>query len=428
MRFVAFDKQVEFHRSEARIRGAFAGKRGGKTESGAIESIKYSENQIGFKSNGVDPYIGAIIAPTKDMLRRLSMAKFMAYAKPFVKKFNKSTQEATWHNDSIIYGLSADEPQRIEGLKLSWVWIDEVFQVSEQLFLEAMARVSDTKGAIWCTGSLGIQYVNPKMHWAYKYFKERPLDGSKIFEWTTAENPYFPQDELRRLKETLDPKTFKQMFTIDWDVPAKNVVYDTFSDPENVLDHYQYDSRLPTYVCIDWGYAHPMACGFFQYDPRSEKVILFDEIVSSRLTIEELYNRIISKGYGITDWYCDIAGTQERETTGYSNVRYFREKHNIHFKYRSTAITEGISVMRPWVKDGLGRRKFYIVRNACPKSLDGIKNYKYQEKNGEILNENPLKKDDDCADMIRYFFVNRFDPRFNKPQVENFNRWGTIKI
>ena len=46
----------------------------------------------------------------------------------------------------------------------------------------------------------------------------------------------------------------------------------------------------------------------------------------------------------------------------------------------------------------------------CPKSIDGLKRYRYNEKDGIIQNENPLKVDDDAVDMIRYFFVNQLDP------------------
>ena len=93
------------------------------------------------------------------------------YAKPFIKDFNKAKSEITWIDDSIIYGLSGDKPERIEGLKLHWAWCDEVLQMSEQLFLEVRARTSDTQGNIICTGSLGLQFINPKQHWAHKHFK-----------------------------------------------------------------------------------------------------------------------------------------------------------------------------------------------------------------------------------------------------------------
>ena len=122
------------------------------------------------------------------MLKRLSWKKFMAYTKPcgMIKNDWKNPLEIEWHNskdndESFIYGISGDRPERLEGVKANWIWLDEVFQIKEQLFLEALARVSDSQGYIICTGSLGVQFVNPKQHWAYKYFKEH-LDR----DWETT--------------------------------------------------------------------------------------------------------------------------------------------------------------------------------------------------------------------------------------------------
>jgi len=423
MIYKAFDKQIEFHKSDARIRGVFAGKRGGKTECGAIEAIIHANTQPGFVDNGIDPYLGVILSPTTTMLRHLSMAKFLAYAKPFDFKYHQTNYEVTWPNGSKIYGVSADKAQRLEGLKCSWIWADEIFQMSQQVFLEAMARVADTQGRIWATGSLGVQYTNPKQHFIHHFFKEKPLQGSECFEWATADNPYFPKEELERLKESLDPRTYRQMFTVDWDVPATNLVYDEF-DEANLQKH-TYDPKLETIISIDWGYAHPMSCLFFQYNRVLDTVHLFDEIVSSKLKLDVLWKRILTKPYRINLWVCDIAGNQEREQTGRSNIAWFREPpRNIPFRYRSTAINYGIPLVRQYIRNGKGQVKFTIDPDKCPKSVDGMRNYSYPEKDGVILNENPVKRDDDCADAIRYFFVNRLDKKVLEDKFVSFNRWG----
>jgi PBSX family phage terminase large subunit len=423
MIYRAHAKQALFHKDTHRIRGVFSGRRGGKTECGAIESIIFSEGKIGFKDDGVDRYTGVIIAPTTDMLRRLSFEKFLSYSKPFKPMIHKSFNEIYWHNGAIVYGISGEHPARLEGIKANWIWMDEVFQLREQIFLEALARVSDTQGRIWVTGSLGTQYTNPKSHWVYKHFKQKPLADSAFFEWSTLENPYFPKDEITRLKETLDPKTFRQMFELSWDVQSSYQVYDDFDDA-NIIKGYQYDPSIETSVSIDWGFAHKMACLFFQYDKKTDRVYCFDEIVGSKITIEQLWDRIKSKGYQINNWYCDIAGTQEREQTGKSNVRWFSEApRNIHFKYRSSAINYGIPIVRSYIKNGLGQRRFFVDEIKCPNLIDGLRNYAYPEKNGVIQNENPVKKDDDCVDGLRYFFVNRLDYNRTKDELANLDRW-----
>lgn len=410
--FTPFDKQNDFLFDPSRIKGAFAGKRGGKTEVGAINAIKLQQTKPNIEFfKGIDPYLGLIIAPTTFMLETLSLKKFLAYAGNAVIDHNKSKNILTWHDHdkthggSLIYGLSADKPARAEGQKPGWIWLEEVFQMSEQMFLEARARVADTKGYLFCTGSLGVQYVNPKQHWAYKYFKQNPDENTVCYEWKTADNPYFPQDELSHLRNTLDPRTFRQMFEIDWDVTPLNAVYDQF-DEGNTTRNYAYSDKLKTYIAVDWGYAHPMAVLFFQYDHINDIVYLFDEIVMSGLTLDKLWQRLISKPYRIDGWCCDIAGNQEREQSAISNIRWFKDKYNVTFKYGRYNILPGVSFVRTYIKNGLGQSKFIVDELRCPKSLDSIKQYKYPTKNGIISNENPEKLADDPVDAIRYFFEN----------------------
>lgn len=424
MDFVPFDKQEQFLCSNARIKAALAGKRGGKTEVGAIQSILLANSQDGYDHSEIDPYVGVIIAPTTDMLRRLSMKKFLAYAKPFNPNVHQTHNEVTWPNGTIIYGISADKPERLEGIKANYIWLDEVLQMPEQIFLESLARVADTRGKIFCTGSLGVQYTNPKNHWVYKFFVDTPLDGAECFTWATLENPYFPADELERLKGTLDQRTFKALFELSWDVQASNLVYDELTD-ENIKPSL-YNPQLETYISIDWGWTHPAACLFIQYDQPKDTVYVIDEIVGSKMTLEQLYLEIKKKPYRIKDYYCDIAGNQEREQTGISNIAWFKQPpRNIHFRYRTMAISHSIAIVRSYVKNMKGKRRLYIDPK-CKKLIDGLKNYSYQLKDGRIESELPIKNEDDAVDSLRYFFGNRLD--FSKPKdtFVEFSRWKAV--
>lgn len=77
----------------------------------------------GYKDNGIDPYLGVVIAPTIGMLRRLSLQKLRAYGEHMISQYHETHGEITWHNGAKIYAISADKPQRLEGVKASWVWL-----------------------------------------------------------------------------------------------------------------------------------------------------------------------------------------------------------------------------------------------------------------------------------------------------------------
>jgi len=420
MIFRPFKQQKQFLLDKHRVRGAFAGKRSGKSEVGAVESVIHTEQKHGFVDNGIDPYIGIIVAPTHAMLKRLSMMKFLAYAQPF--KPRPVGADVYWHNGAIVYGISADKPSRMEGIKANWVWLDEAFQMKEQIFTEAKARVSDTRGKIWVTGSLGVQYNNPKAHWIYKHFKQKPDDNTACFEWTTADNPYFPKEEIETLKDSLDPVTFRQMFELSWDVQGTNLVYEDLTEA-NLITNYKYDPKLPTYVSIDWGYSHPAAVLYFQYNQATDTVYLFDEIHASKMTLEVMWQKMLAKPYRIMEYYCDIAGLQTREQSALSNIAWFKQApRNVHFKYRTSAIAHGISLVRSYIHNMRGQRRLYIDQVSCSKTVDEFRNYSYKERNGEVT-ETPNADGEDALAALRYFFINKLDYTRTKDSFEELSRW-----
>ena len=257
------------------------------------------------------------------------------------------------------------------------------------------------------------------------------IDEVKTFEWATLDNPYFPSAEIDKLKARLDPQSFQAMFEINWDITPKSAVYSDY-DIGNQVKGYVYNPQFETYVCIDWGWTHPMSVGFYQYDKRNDMVYLFDEIVRSKLRIDDLYKLIAQKPYmkterrtnyegdpydhitNLTAWVCDIAGDQEREQTGKANCRVYKEKFGVTFKRRRSRILYGIAIVRSYILNAQDKRRFFVDVTRCPKHNDGFKRYAYPEKDGKIINENPIKQDDDEVDETRYFFVNILDKNMKR--------------
>lgn len=419
MEFNPFDIQEDFLLDEHRVRCLFAAKRGGKSEAAYVDTIVKGINKTGFDDNGRDPYLMAIVAPTQDMLTKLVWPKFLQFAGHLCKRFVQKPDIFEFNNGSLIYGISAEKINRMEGLKLYHIHLTEAFQMKQISLLESMARTMDTKGSIVIDGSLGPQLINPKQHWLYDTFIDRDFPDAKVWQWCTLDNPYIDPEEIERQKEFLDPTTFRSMYEINWDTIPNNAVYHEFSD-DNVMENYSYNPALPTYVSIDWGWAHPAAVGFFQYDRTKDTVYLFDEIIQSKLLIQQMFDQIMAKPYKIKDYCCDIAGNQEREQIGISNINWFKSK-GVNLRHRRTAINYGIPLVRSYIKNAKGQTKFYITKN-CKKSLDGVRQYRYNEKDGIIQNENPVKKDDDAVDMIRYFYVNFMDKNLKPTTAKMISR------
>jgi len=299
---------------------------------------------------------------------------------------------------------------------------DEVFQMPQEVYLEMKARTSDTQGYLWLTGSLGVQYVNPKSHWAYKTFKENPMPNTSIYEISTADNPHFPKEELAALQNTLDPRTYKAMFEIDWNIPATNRVFDTF-DEFNIGTN-TYNKDLPVYVSMDFGWNDPTAVLFIQHDPRTDKVYVIDEIVRTKTLLSDIVKLMRQKPYPIAAYYCDSAGNQTREQTARSNVRIMREDFGINFKWRSTPIVTGITLMRTYIKNARGEQKLIIDQN-CKHLLEELTNYKYIERN-QTVTDTPEDKNNHSVDALRYWFVNYIKDKNMGATMKELDRWDIL--
>lgn len=399
----------------------------GKTEGMIVDSLVHGKEQPNYINNGRDPWQAGLIEPTAEMTRKILVQKFESIAGGLIKERHIHLGRYVLdfkdgQGDRIYYLGSGDKPNRWEGGKYNYMAIDECFQQKETLFDECIARVSDSNGFLIVGGSLGTNIVNPKKTWVYRRLIEEPMDGVDIFQWCTRDNPYYPKDALDRLKNTLDPITYRQMFEISWDIVAGNRVYSEFCE-DNIVENYTFNPMLRTYCSIDWGWAHPMACLFYQYNPVNDAIFVFDEIVQSKLKLDDLHARMRAKGYPISKYYCDIAGDQAREQTAVSNIRYFRDHFGIKFNYRKLKVLPSIALVRSFVCNSRGIRRLYVDRK-CKHTIDGMLNYSYQEKDGQILNENPLKKDDDAVDSLRYFIGNHFDDRMRGSEWQQYKRWG----
>lgn len=356
MIYKAFDKQIQLIKDPSWGRGAFAAKRSGKTEAMIIDCLKESQEKPNFTPNDRDPWQAGLIEPTAEMTRKILIPKFESIAKPVIAERYKTDNRYTLDGGEVVYLGSGDKPNRWEGGKYNYIGIDEIFQQKETLFDECYARILDSNGRLLVGGSLGTNIINPKKTWVYRRLIEIGMPGFKVFQWATQDNPHIPKEQIEKAKHTLDPVTFRQMFEINWDIVAGNRVYADFTE-DNISEAYMYNPLLPTYCSIDWGWAHPVACLFYQYDPQLDRIIVFDEIVQSRLKLDELWAKIQSKGYNIRQWYCDIAGDQEREQTAVSNIQYFKEKFGVHFKYRKLRVLPTIALVRTFVLNSKGVRR-----------------------------------------------------------------------
>ena len=181
------------------------------------------------------------------------------------------------------------------------------------------------------------------------------------------------------------------------------------------MGHYPYDSGLPTFCSIDFGFRQPAALWFQTY--REEgfwHIRIIDEIIhETDIKTDDFVNRIKSRNFKYVTYYGDPAGGQAQGQTGLGDIEIFK-RHGINVKTIrdkvSRKIEAGVSHVRGFIENAEGKR-FLHVHNECHGIAEDLENYRYPEpKEGFPLKPDPVKDGyhDHGCDALRYFFINRF--------------------
>jgi hypothetical protein len=189
----------------------------------------------------------------------------------------------------------------------------------------------------------------------------------------------------------------------------ENVVFSEF-DPTVHVKPVDYNSDLPLYRSLDFGFVNPFVCLWIQID-HDGVVRVIDEYIRSRLTIDahaqEIKTRTPSGEERVAATFCDPAGAGLNDVSGTSAVRELRSL-GIPTRYRRSTILEGVEQIRRAIRSGDGTSSL-VISPRCPRLIEALQCYHYPDVARTSPGELPLKDGlyDHPIDALRYFFVNR---------------------
>ena len=199
----------------------------------------------------------------------------------------------------------------------------------------------------------------------------------------------------------------------------ENVVFNEF-DPAIHVQPIDYDSNLPLYRALDFGFVNPFVCLWIQVDSDGT-VRVIDEYIRSRATIDvhagEIKSRTPISEEQMAATFCDPAGAGVNDVTGTSVVRELRAL-GIAVRFRRSGILQGIELIRRSIRSGDGQSTL-IISPRCQRLIEAMECYHYSQS-GSAANELPLKDGlyDHPIDALRYFFVN-----YNRPSKTTTRRY-----
>ena len=414
--------QRAFHSSEARFRTFIAGRRGGKTIAGTLEALSYAYgSRIGKKGSRQTPTHGWIISPTYQMLKDINIPVLMEWCNPdTIASWNKSDNRLEFKNGSTITLRSGENPDRLRGVGLDWIWLDEACFMSKQVWEVLYPTLTDKNGVAWVT-------TTPQGYdWVYDTFYKPAIDKEKGFEawkFTTLDNPYIDQSLVEQAKKDLSDMMFKQEYLASFE-KFEGLIYPDFNEARHCKES---DKTLTDiyFVGLDVGWNHPTA-GLLVKEDTNGNLFVIDEFREQFLTAKEISNQLngmlVRNGLREQDiemFIIDPASKGTQQTSGQSMMFQLQEE-GWGFVPANNDVMAGINrVTRMFREDRL-----YIAKR-CKMLIDELNNYHWRKWNEEkdSNRSEPFKLGEDLCDSLRYIVMSRPD-YFEHPKV---NMYGQLE-
>ena len=239
--------------------------------------------------------------------------------------------------------------------------------------------------------------------------KARELDGRAAVGMASRACGLFAIDDA--------VKQYRQWSAQQWQAEAEckrpsltGLVYQQFDRGLHVVADLGFQDELPTWRSIDWG-LNNFVCLWVQEGKRGEAYVV-DELWARQTTTHQMAREILRRDNGrrIEATYCDPAGRNRNDQTGYSDVEIFAQ-HGLPCRYGLSPwereVSNGINLIRSALRPAAGPPRLFLA-GRCTQLIKAFEGYKLRQENGQYVDE-PIKPQecDHPMDALRYYFVNR---------------------
>lgn len=425
-------KQEIFHKSLARKKLYIGGNRSGKTVGGIVEDIWWLTGTHPYRETPRPPVMGRLVCVDfPNGWEKIVKPVLMQWIPPsalingsWLDSWNGRTRTLTLANGSFLEIMSYDqEVEAFAGASRDFTHFDE--EPPKEVFTECRARLIDRAGSYWIT-------MTPVEGWSwvaddiYEPAIAGTLDNSLVIEIDMTENPYLSPNEIEDFLAGLDENEVKARKQGKF-VQMGGLVFKDFDPDLHVLPAF---TKIPNlgvnkiYGSMDHGLNHLTAFLWHIVTPNNI-VITFAEHAKADMTIAQHAKRVLEIeneqiGQHLTHYWADPS-TKQRNAVNGNSIQLEYRLNGVNLVLSNNDVRVGINRMLNYQRSG----RWFITRN-CPQLLREMKRYKWKTRESKKLQakhgpyDEPQKKDDDCSDSARYFFMSR--PELAQPNQVIDNR------
>lgn len=326
-----------------------------------------------------------ITAPNYKIMQQSTLPAFLRTMEG-LGVYHKADSIFKLYYGGICYLRTNTEPDSIVGItNVRGIWGDEAGKYSLYFWENMQARASFRSCPIFLTTT---PYTT---NWVYKELlrpvKEGKRDDCVVIQASSDENPYFPKDEFKRRKLSMDPRRFAALYLGEFE-KMHGLVYDCFDDQVHSINPIDLPTGTKFYAGVDWGYTDPFVLNVRAITPNGHH-FLVSEFYKTGMTVYDMV--LIAKQkqsiYDIKTFYCDPSQPGHIEEFSRNGIPSIGADNDIR---------RGIDVHYYLIKTN----KYHVFKTAVH-TIDEYSTYHYPEPSElrpdqDAKEQKPVGQDDHC--------------------------------
>ena len=359
------EPQREVYDSDKRFVYLCSGRRFGKSYLAITRLINWAIEKPG----GVFYYVTATYRMAKQIAWVL--LKQLTPVEIFANK-NESELSVTLSNGSQIFLKGSEDPDKLRGVSLSGVVLDECAFVKEEAWTMVLRpALSDQEGPAWfITTPNGLNWFAE----AWDAAEEDP--DCSTHSYTTIQGLQVSEDEVAAARRTLDARTFSQEYEASFVNLIGRVVPD-FGD-ENISDEIK-DLGGELLVAADFNVSpmHWIVCQRVGHD----QLHAFDELHIKETHTDEACTELLRRYPGREiRVYPDPTGNSRRTSAGGITDHGILRGRGlwVNPNRKPYGQSDKRNAVNAMVKDANGTRRFYI-HPRCKQTIKSLRNLTFKE-------------------------------------------------
>lgn len=362
---------VQMHESTAKETVTIAPIRSGKTRSLIYDVIRAVWNNT-------TPFAGLVIAPTYRDLQALVEGPLVETLRDLglLRSHNWQNHETILKNGKRIYYRSAEEPERIKGLNIFGVWVDEFTLCKKEAIDYARGRLLLTNGQLKLFGT-------PKgtSNWGYyEYFgPDAKLDNVRVVRYQIRDNPHITEEAIAEIASKYSPLLFRQEILAEWVNLSEHLVYYALSEANVRACARPQVGQI--YIGLDYNIGVNAWVAFWQ---RKDRVLeVFDEghgAANTRALAAELLQKF-GPNITIVD---DASGNIRQQGDGQTNRQILQQcgLYNITSYTSNPNRVDRYANTNAHLCNGLGNQRLFIDP-GCKRLLHELNTLCYRKNSDE---------------------------------------------